>query len=160
MVFRMAAGRHEHDRNAITRIRIVVAAAVVLSRMPVRVIAVIELERGRELLAFHLDDVAELRRQSSRSNELQVARASAWRKRAWAATDHVDVDLSHDGIAWHRGMVGEVPRAEHPFLLRDVPYEQNRPLRLLLRRGKSFRDLEHAHRARAIVVGAVEDRAL
>src|SRR5881296_2912265 len=108
MVFRMTARGHEHDGNAIARVRVVVAAAVVLSRMTVRVVRVVELERGREFFALDLDDVAELCRQPSRADELQVAGTAAGRQCARSTTDHIDVDLSNDGIARNGWVIGEV----------------------------------------------------
>ena len=55
-------------------------------------------------------------------------------------------------------MIGEPARAEQSLLLAGVPDEEQRALRLHRRAGERLGDLEHRHRARAVVVGAVVDR--
>src|SRR3954463_10734600 len=105
MVFRMTARREKGHRNAVARVHVVIAAAVVLAGVPVRVVLIVVLERRVELSPFGIDDVAELRGEPARSDDLKRAGAAAGSHGTWSPTDHVDVDLRDDRVARHRGMV-------------------------------------------------------
>src|SRR5688572_1314976 len=121
VVVAMPARGEEHDRNAVARVHVVIAAAIDVLRMTVGVERVVERE-SRFLFRVHiLDEIAKLRREPTRADDLYVtfvatvqelARLSFARNvRRPTATDHVDVELHDDGIAWHGRMVGEVTRA-------------------------------------------------
>jgi len=112
-------------------------------------------------------EIAELRGQAPRTDQLDVTRPAVDRSTLLgdagevlvaASADHVDVQLGHDGVAGDGRVLGEVARAQHAVLLADVPDEQQRPLRLDAGMREGFGDLENADRARAVVVGAVVDR--
>ena len=115
VVVAVAAGREKDDRNAVARILVVVAAAVVLRGMSVRVELVVEMKRRGFRLGDRLDQVAELRGQSARPDELKVSGATALLVMRSAAADHVHIELRDDRIAWDRGMVGEVLRSPGPL---------------------------------------------
>ncbi len=68
--------------------------------------------------------------------------------------DHVHVDLCHDRIPWHRGVIGEPLRPQQPQLLGGMGDEQDRASRALGRAGQRAGDFQQGDRARAIVVRA------
>jgi hypothetical protein len=70
---------------------------------------------------------------------------------------HVHVDVGDERAAGHRGIRGEVLRAEQPALLRGDEQEEHRAARALLEPGEHPRDLEHHGAAERVVVGAVVD---
>ena len=59
----MVARREEHDRNAPTGIMVVIASAVVVLGMPVRVVLIIERESMAALAIGGLHEVAQLGRE-------------------------------------------------------------------------------------------------
>ncbi len=59
-----------------------------------------------------------------------------------AAADHVNIDLRHDRITRHRGIVGEVLRSPKAALAASVPDEENRPLRFDLPLHQRLSNLE------------------
>ncbi len=75
-----------------------------------------------------------------------------------ATADHVQLELCHDRVARHCGVVGEEARAEVTPFLAGVPDEQNRALRLLGERRDPLGDLEERYGARPVVVGSIVDR--
>src|SRR5690242_14583975 len=78
VVVAMPAGGEERDRDAVSRVLVVVAAAVVLLRVAVGVELVVESERFRLRLVYRLDEVPQLRRQAPRSDQLEIARATTF----------------------------------------------------------------------------------
>src|SRR5262245_12037841 len=158
MVVAMTPGREKRDRNAIARVFIVVAAAVVLLRMTVRIVRVIDAHRRGFRLGGRVDDFAELRRKTFGADQLHIAWATILLVVPRAAADHVHVQLRDDRVTRDRGMIREIGRAPQTFLLAGVPDEDDRALRLHRTGRERLRDLEHRHAARAVVVRAVEDR--
>ena len=167
VVVRVAAGGEEGDRDAITGILVVVAAAVDVRRMAVGVEGVVEHQAVPAALVHRLHHVAQLGRDAARTDDLDVVRVAvdlvagqglASDVRRVAAPDHVDVELGHDRFPRHGGVVGEPLRTEEALFLSHVPDEEHRPLRVLALGDEPLGDLQHRHRAGAVVVGAVVDR--
>src|SRR5262249_32387725 len=96
VVVAMSASGEEHDRDAVARVLVVIAPAVVLLRMTVGVVLVVELEGRRLRLSHRLHEITELRGQATRADELQIARATALYVARSAAPHHVDVQLGDD----------------------------------------------------------------
>src|SRR5262249_61516082 len=130
MVVAMTAGRKERDRDAVARVLIVVAAAVVLLGMTVRVVRVVDAHRRRLCLGTRVDDFAELRRETLGADQLHIAWATVLLVVRRAAADHVHVQLRDDRISRDRGMIREIRGAPKTFLFTGVPDEDDRPLGL------------------------------
>ena len=100
-----------------------IAAAVDVLRVTVRVELIIECERLLPGLVHRLDQIAELGREAARADELQVSRPTAILIIGAATANHVHVELRHDRVARDRRMVGEILRSEQPELLARMPDE-------------------------------------
>ena len=101
VVIEVPSRAHEHDRDAIAGVLVVITAAVVLLGVSLSVEGVIEPEvvPARRVHAFH--EIAKLRRKTARAEKLEVALAGAARGTAGnvisaTAADHVDVELRDD----------------------------------------------------------------
>src|SRR5262245_54622527 len=105
MVVAMTAGREKRDRDAVTRVLVVIAAAVILLRMTVRVVRVIDAHRRRLRLGGCVDDFAELRRETLGADQLDVPWTAILLVVRRAAADHVHVQLRDDRITRDRGMI-------------------------------------------------------
>src|SRR6267142_601198 len=110
MVVAVIARREERDGNAVARVHVVIAPAVVLLRMPRGVELIIERERLLPSLVHGLDQIAELGREPARADELQVSRTAASLVVGAAPAHHVHVELRHDRVARDRRMVREILR--------------------------------------------------
>src|SRR5678815_2438940 len=98
---------HGDGGNAIARVAVMVCAAVVLQGMAGLVVREIEAE-GLRLTGVHaVDDIAELRRETAEAYDLQVSRAGPRQVVDRAPADHVHVDLRHQRVAGHRGVIRE-----------------------------------------------------
>jgi len=73
-----------------------------------RVELVIERERLPPRLVDGLDQVAELGRETPRADQLEVRRPPEGFVLGPPAPHHVHVELRHDRVARHGGMIGEV----------------------------------------------------
>src|SRR5262249_16264626 len=99
-------GREEHYRNPQASIVVMVAAAVDVLRVTVRVVLIVELERHLLRLVHLLNDVAELRGETARADELHVSLAAARDVLRRATAQHVYVELRHDRVGGHGEMIG------------------------------------------------------
>ena len=72
VAIRLTAGGGENDRDTVPRIVRVIAAAIDVLRMPVRIHRVIELEGPRFGAVYPLGDVSKLGGQTTRSHRRQV----------------------------------------------------------------------------------------
>src|SRR5258705_379929 len=106
----------ERDRNAVARIHVVIAAAVVLLRMAGGVELIIERKRLLPRLVHGLDQVAQLGREPAGPDELQVSRPPAVLVVGAAAAHHVHVQLRDDRVARPGGVTRERfgPPQPHP----------------------------------------------
>src|SRR5258708_3620734 len=143
MVVRVSARGEEDDRDAVARVLVVIAPAIDVRWMAVGVHGIIECQRML-LGAIHgLGEIAQLRGESTRSNQLNVvgiavvslafpgySRVVSGR----ATTHHVHVELRDDRIARDSRMIGVPLRSVETGFFTDVPYEQQRPLGLDLLR--------------------------
>ncbi len=154
----MLAGGEERHRDPEPGVHVVVAPAVDVGRMAVRVPRVVEAEAVLPLRVGLLDQATQLGGEPARADELEVPRAAARDVGGVAAADHVHVELGHDGVARHRRMTGEPVGAEQAELLGGVPDEEDRAPGPVGRAGQRLGDLEQPDRAAAVVVGAVEHR--
>src|SRR5690349_8635840 len=77
MIVAMPTRGEEDDRNSVARILVVIAAAVVLLRMSVGVVLIVEPERRLLRLPHALHQIAELRGETMRSDQLQVTRPAS-----------------------------------------------------------------------------------
>ena len=117
--------------------------------VPVGVDRVVELERPLLGLVDAFDQVAELRRQAPRTDELEIVRPAVNLVSAAddpavlddqlrfprhilgaAATHHVEVELRDDRITRDGWMIGEERRSEETELFAGMPDEEQRTLRL------------------------------
>src|SRR5437763_16477532 len=96
VVIAVATRREENNRDAVSRVLVVIAAAVVLLGVAVRVKLVVELERRRLRLCDRLYEITKLGRQPTRTNQLQISRPSTFHVIGSTTTDHVDVELRDD----------------------------------------------------------------
>ena len=160
VVVPVAAGAEEGDRDPVARVHVVVAAAVEVVGVPVGIVG-----RSRTTSPYLPSRFT----CSARSPSSVESRREpiAWMypgRRSFSSLggpprrDHVDVDLRHDRIARHRRVIGEPAAALEPRLLAGVPHEEQRPLRRCSARAIASAISSSAHRARAVVVRAVDDR--
>ena len=70
---------------------------------------------------------------------------------------HVQVEIGHDRVARHGGVVGKPLRAPQSLLLTGLPDEEQRPHGLHRTLRKRLGDLENRHRAGAVVIGTIAD---
>src|SRR5881394_45088 len=69
MVVPVTSGREKLDRNAVARVHVVIAAAVVLLRVAGGIVLVVERERLASGLVDSLDEIAELGRETPRADQ-------------------------------------------------------------------------------------------
>ena len=162
VVVAVQAGEEERDRHALLRVVVVVAAPVdvVVARPGERrVVVVVEVERLR--FASCSRPRPSRRDPSSRRTIRRRRRSPARRPEGLPARPRPIMSMLICATTESMGTVGlRVKNAEpmRPAFFARVPDEERRALRLHLHRLDRLGDLEHAHRARAVVVGAVADR--
>src|SRR4051812_7039485 len=96
MIVDVTARAHERDRNSVSRILVVIAAAVVLLRVSRCIERVVELQSVSIVEIHFLEKVTELGRQAPRTDELEITRISAGEIARLTSSDHVDVQLRND----------------------------------------------------------------
>jgi len=123
MIIRMHVGEEEHRRNAVLRVRELIAPVIVL-------VAVMEPEVVLLLHIHGIDDVAQFGRHAACTLHLEIIGSTSDPVAGVAAADHVDVDLRDDRIPRDRRMAGEPVRPSHVDFFATVPDEDDGPFGL------------------------------